>query len=154
MNTKKVFCLSVCKWHIFLDSISHYHLKGSAMLQIQNKISKVHSACSSHLQPLKKNTNKQKQIHRYLVAFLVCKTQATLVQKECHSRSSSLPSLTLHLQRWHWSEAGTQRSHVQDSLISWSKATNFLSRVSKVKVLPDTWNTEESFNFGIWQRYS
>lgn len=60
---------------------------------------------------------------------------------QSHSLSSSLPSWTLQLQRWHLSGAGTQRNHDPDSLISSSKDTVFLSRVSKVKVFPEIWET-------------
>lgn len=74
---------------------------------------------------------------------LVQKTKTTTENRKypSHSRSSSLPSLTLHLQCWHLSGAGTQRSHRPDSLISRSKDTVFLSRVSKVKAFPEIWAT-------------
>lgn len=61
-------------------------------------------------------------------------------KKQVHSLSSSCPSLTLHLQRWHRSGAGTQRNHKPDAWICSSKGTVFLSRVSKVKDFPDIWS--------------
>lgn len=71
------------------------------------------------------------------------KKQPKKIWNVSHSLSSSFPSWTLHLQRWHLSGAGTQRSHRQDSLISCSKGTVFLSRVSRVKALPEIWVTDE-----------
>lgn len=71
------------------------------------------------------------------------KKQPKKIWNTSHSLSSSFPSWTLHLQRWHLSGAGTQRSHRQDSLISCSKGTVFLSRVSRVKALPEIWVTDE-----------
>lgn len=78
------------------------------------------------------------------------KKQPKKIWNVSHSLSSSFPSWTLHLQRWHLSGAGTQRSHRQDSLISCSKGTVFLSRVSRVKALPEIWVTDErSFTRGL-----
>lgn len=72
--------------------------------------------------------------------------------RECrsHSRSSSLPSLTLHLQRWHPSGAGAQQNQRPDSLTSCSKGTGFLSRVSKVKAFLETCVTEAVILMDYW----